>query len=482
MKISVLPCILVFTGLVFATPAGERLHILVSPFQNAGDASHAWLSAGLTDSAIADLSSLNNVAVISDEDRRTAMRELELVMTGIVPEDGAARAGKMLGAHLVFTGSYTVAGPRVRIVTKLISVETGTVERSRKFDGSIEEIFDLEDRLVLGLVEDAGTLGVKNVIPVSVDTATEKRVRAGYRPAEGAYELYAQGRGKIETDPAGARALFSRAIEIDPSYADALMAAGFVAGSVLNRYDEGIALTRKALALLEKQGEESDEARAEALMGLGRISWRRGSYDDALGYFSRARALYETRGLADSEGYAKLLANTGNVYYAVGSKDEALEYYSRARRAWERSGRGETLPCAVFLMNAGNVYSVKGDHAKAMELFNHAREILERINLGRGDSYARLMMNMGIAVFKAGAGTKAALGYCAKAGKLWTELKLADTADFAYLLEQTATFRYLDGERDAARGDLVRAASIYRSLGRADKAAEIEKSAADIAQ
>jgi len=477
-----LACILLFEALVFAAPAGERLHILVSPFRNAGDPAHAWLSAGITDSAIADLSSLNNVAVISDEDRRTAMRELELVMAGLVPDDGAARAGRMLGAHVVFTGSCAVAGPRVRIVTKLIRVETGAVEKSRRFDGSVDEIFEIEDRLVLGLIEDAGTLGVENVIPVGVSTATEKTVRGGYRPAAGAWELYAQGRGRIETDPAGALALLTKAIEIDPSYAEALMAAGFVAGSVLNRYDEGMALTQRALALLEKQGDEAAGARAEALMGLGRISWRRGSNDDALGYFARARALYELRGLTASEGYAKLLANTGNVYYAMGAKDEALDYYSRARLAWERSGRGETLPSAVFLMNAGNVYSVKGDHAKAAELFNKSREILERMKLGKGDSYARLMMNMGIAAFKAGAGTKAALGYCARAGRIWTDLKLADTADFAYLLEQTATFRYLDGAHAAAREDLARAASIYRSLGRADKAAEIEKSAADIAK
>jgi len=61
--------------LVFLVPFAytERLmRILVYPFENQGEASYSWLSAGMTDLVIADLGRIGSVEVITDADRKKA--------------------------------------------------------------------------------------------------------------------------------------------------------------------------------------------------------------------------------------------------------------------------------------------------------------------------------------------------------------------------------------------------------------------------
>ena len=66
------------------------------------------------------------------------------------------QVGRELGVRYVLEGSVRKAGGRVRITAQLIDAETGTHLWADRFDGSLEDVFDLQDKVavsVAGVIE-----------------------------------------------------------------------------------------------------------------------------------------------------------------------------------------------------------------------------------------------------------------------------------------------------------------------------------------
>ncbi|MEI6313675.1 MAG: hypothetical protein WCO89_02305, partial [Syntrophus sp. (in: bacteria)] len=56
---------------LFATPCpAKQMYILVHPFENTGDKEYSWISAGMTDTVISDLTRIQNISVVSNQDRK----------------------------------------------------------------------------------------------------------------------------------------------------------------------------------------------------------------------------------------------------------------------------------------------------------------------------------------------------------------------------------------------------------------------------
>jgi adenylate cyclase len=156
-----------------------------------------------------------------------------------------------LGVRYVLEGSVRKAGNRVRITGQLIDTETGAHIWADRFDGALDDIFDLQDRVassVVGAIEPRLRLS-------EID-------RAARKPTEGlgAYDHYlralAQFHRYSEESFVGAVALLHQALVLDPSYAPAAALIGWcraiqrVQGwGPVSEADvtEGIALARQAL-------------------------------------------------------------------------------------------------------------------------------------------------------------------------------------------------------------------------------------------
>src|SRR5438477_12934424 len=68
------------------------------------------------------------------------------------------QVGRELGVRYVLEGSVRKAGSRVRIAAQLVEADTGTHLWADRFDGSLEDVFDLQDRVassVSGVIEPA---------------------------------------------------------------------------------------------------------------------------------------------------------------------------------------------------------------------------------------------------------------------------------------------------------------------------------------
>jgi tetratricopeptide (TPR) repeat protein len=121
-----------------------------------------------------------------------------------------------LGVRYVLEGSVRKAGDRIRISTQLVEAETGGHLWASRFDGSLADVFDLQDQI---------TEGVVFALEPTLRKAEIARAKRKRPDDLGAYDLYLRAVAHMyETTPQGreaALAYVERALAIDPDYAEA---------------------------------------------------------------------------------------------------------------------------------------------------------------------------------------------------------------------------------------------------------------------
>ena len=137
-------------GATAAVDRGPARSVAVVPFSNISrDAADDWIGDGIAETVAADLESLGNMVVIGREAVASALGAGALAS----PDAAAAtRLGRDLGAGWVVTGGYQRVGQRLRITARLVDVRTGVVAETLIADGTLDEIFALQDRIVAGLM------------------------------------------------------------------------------------------------------------------------------------------------------------------------------------------------------------------------------------------------------------------------------------------------------------------------------------------
>ena len=128
--------------------------VAVIPFTNISrNEADDWIGDGIAETVMADLESLGNLAVVGQERVRAAAarrrdRDLDdVVLTAL---------GRELGARWVLTGGYQRLGNQLRITARLVDTASGLVARTVKADGTVNELFDLQDRIAAELTTDVG--------------------------------------------------------------------------------------------------------------------------------------------------------------------------------------------------------------------------------------------------------------------------------------------------------------------------------------
>ena len=130
------------------------------------------------------------------------------------------QVGRELGVRYVLEGSVRKAGQRVRITGQLIDAVTGTHLWADRFDGSLEDIFELQDKVAIS---------VAGVIEPTLQAAEIRR--SAERPTNDltAYDLYLRAlphwSAYEKERVVEALDLLGRAIERDPHYGPALALA-----------------------------------------------------------------------------------------------------------------------------------------------------------------------------------------------------------------------------------------------------------------
>ena len=448
-----------------STPAiARKMNILVYPFENTGDKQYSWISAGMTDTVINDLMGIREVSVISNADRRKIMEETKFILSGLVAEETMLKVGKLTGANVIFTGSYLVSENNIRVIARLINVETGKVESSAKLDSILEKIFDLQDKVVLTLLSDTGKVTIPDVTQVKIAEAEKKKIAEKPRPKATAYELYAKGLELEDTKPKEALAYYKKALDIDKNYVDALIEAGFTAGSTLNFFDESLGYLNRANTILKSRKASNTTDYASLMMNIGIVYMDKGDLDRALRSFMDSQQLWQRLGLHNTAEYASLMMNIGIVYAKKGDLDRALRYFLDNQQIRDGLGLQNTAGYATSMMNIGIVYAKKGDFDRALRYYMDAQQIRDRLGLQNSSDYARLMINIGI-VYRSKGDLDRALRYYMDSQQIFDRLGLQNTAEYASLMMNIGIVYSTKGDHNRALRYYMEDQSIEDRLG-----------------
>ncbi len=173
---------------------GERVparSLAVVPFLNISrDAADDWIGDGIAETVAADFASLGGLVVVG---RDVVSSALGSDAPGSLDAAAAASLGRGVGAAWVVTGGYQRVGPRLRITARLVDARTGLVAETLTADGTLDEIFVLQDRIVAEL---AARLAVGQA-----RTPPARRAAAGGRPSAGT-GFRGEGEGDAPRDTA----------------------------------------------------------------------------------------------------------------------------------------------------------------------------------------------------------------------------------------------------------------------------------------
>lgn len=185
----------------------DRPSIAVLPFDNmSGDHEQDYFADGIVEDIITALSRIRWLFVIA--------RNSSFAYRGRAID--IKQVGRELGVRYVLEGSVRKSGNRVRITGQLIEAATAAHLWADRFDGQMEDVFDLQDRITASVV-----------VAVAPKLEQVEIERARRKPTESldAYDHYLRGMAAVHlwTKEGNADALkhFYKAIEIDPKYAAA---------------------------------------------------------------------------------------------------------------------------------------------------------------------------------------------------------------------------------------------------------------------
>ena len=283
----------------------DRPSIAVLPFANmSGDPAQDYFSDGITEDIITDLSKVSELFVLS----RNAVFQLKGKPANL--EDIAQE----LGVAYLVDGSVRKSGSRVRISAQLIDGTSGRHIWVDRFDRELTDIFALQDEITHTIVEQ-----------LKVKLLPRERQAIAQAPTSSveAYHFYLQGREFFhrgtKADYDRAKAMFAKAIALDPAYARAYAGLADCDAFLYMDYNEDVAaevLRNSELALAL----ESSLVEARASRGLALSIARR--YGDAEREFERAAAL--------DPDHFELQFFHGRSCYAQGLLEETARHWERA--------------------------------------------------------------------------------------------------------------------------------------------------------
>lgn len=304
---------------VEALTDNDNPSVAVLPFDNmSGDPEQEYFSDGITEDIITDLSKVSSIFIVARNSSFT-YKGRSVKIQEICAD---------LGVRYVVEGSVRKSGNRVRITAQLIDGASGGHVWADRYDGTLEDIFELQDEVTCQIVD---------ALKVQLLPAEQNAIQQSPTKNMEAYDLYLKGRQHFHYNTREnfhkARQYFNRSIESDESYAQAYCGIADC-GSYLNtEHGAGDAALVDAMAAASKAIELAPDL-GEAHASLGLALSATGDYSGAIKKFEVALQL-------DPSLYAAHYY-WGRTCLTQGKKlEEAVEHLEAA---WKLSPRDPQTP------------------------------------------------------------------------------------------------------------------------------------------
>ena len=320
-------------------PLSDGPSIAVLPFQNmSGDPEQEYFADGMVEEIITSLSRIHWLFVIA--------RNSSFTYKGQTVD--VKRVGLELGVRYVLEGSVRKGGSRVRITPQLIDALTGAHLWADRFEGSLEDVFALQDKVASS---------VAGVIEPALQAAETARSSRSPTADLTAYDLYLRAYAMVSSSarqiPEALR-LMEEAIARDPHYGPALAWAAACCQRLLydNKSEDPAADARKgadfARRALEVAGDDPGTL-TNAAVSLAAF----GEDIDAM------IALVE-RALALNPNFARGWHLSGVLRSWAGQPDIAIEHAEAALRL---SPRGRIANTSLLIIGSGFFFMRRFDEA-----------------------------------------------------------------------------------------------------------------------
>jgi TolB-like protein/class 3 adenylate cyclase len=305
-----------------ALPLPAKPSIAVLPFANmSGDPEQEYFADGMVEEIITALSRIRWLFVIARNSTFTYKGQSVDVK----------QVGRELGVRYVLEGSVRKAGQRVRITGQLIDATTGTHLWADRFDGSLEDVFELQDKVAVS---------VAGVIEPRLQAAEISRSSERSTDDLTAYDLYLRAYAMFWSSakhiPEALR-LTKQAIARDPRYGPALAWAAYC-----------------CVALIHGNQSENREANRREGVDFARRALQVAGDDPgvltnasyALAYFGEdigAMMALVDRALALNPSFARGWYISGVIKLWAGQPDVAIEHVEASMRLSPRAPVGPAL-------------------------------------------------------------------------------------------------------------------------------------------
>ena len=320
--------------------AGERLgpiltlpdspSIAVLPFRNlSGDVEQDYFADGVVEDIITALSRIRWLFVIA--------RNSSFTYKGRTVDE--KQVGRELGVRYIVEGSVRQSENRIRITGQLVDAATGTHLWAERFEGTLDDIFELQDQIATSIV---------GAIASQLERAEIERARRKPTGSLSAYDNYLRAMPHLHRGTRQAvneaLPLFYKAMQLDPEFAAAHAMAAWchfwrkVNGWMTDRPQEiaeGVRLARLAVEL----GKDDAVALTRGGHALAHLT---GDLEGAVALVDKALVLNPNLAAAWFLG--------GFLRTERGDPEAAIEFFTRAMRF-------SPLDPEMFRMQAGMALS-----------------------------------------------------------------------------------------------------------------------------
>ncbi len=295
-----------------AVPLPDKPSLAVLPFQNmSGEAESEYFADGMVEDVITALSRIDWLFVIARNSTFTYKgRAVDI-----------KQVGRELGVRYVLEGSVRKAAGRVRISAQLIDAADGAHIWADRFDGNLDDVFELQDRIAES---------VAGAIEPKLRLAEIARSRRKPTDRMDAYDCFLQALANfhlMQREPnREAVRLLERAIAIDPNYtaAHALAALCYAFRKGQAWMDDRAAESAEGLRMARIALAAGYDDATTLYMGSLALAYLGGENETAAGLIDRALKLNPNLGAAWN------LSGWIRVY--LGDAATAIEHFGRAAR------------------------------------------------------------------------------------------------------------------------------------------------------